>query len=238
MNTKDYAIIIGLLVILAALSIGVAYNYGLFDYSTEEYDFEKFTMEVKSGTEFKNMTGSVGEKYYTSDDVSVTVYPTRETLDGGLAAFDAKTDIQITGTLLKPNEYSIELKTDMQIYKMDDGTYKAIYNPSGLFIIVEAKNLADLERMIDTIQLKNSTSNDNNVNTDTTQQSTSSNSDSSKQSEGYGDWQEDEFTGEYDSSGNPIYRTKMSTSKEGQYSPGIYESYWSANGLISTERIG
>lgn len=53
----------------------------------------------------------------------------------------------------------------------------------------------------------------------------------------YTDWQEDYETGRYDEDGNPIYRSIMSTSG-GQYEPGIYESYWSANGPISERRIG
>lgn len=53
----------------------------------------------------------------------------------------------------------------------------------------------------------------------------------------YGDWQKDYETGEYDEFGDPIYRSIMSTSG-GQYDPGIYESYWSANGPISERRIG
>ena len=53
----------------------------------------------------------------------------------------------------------------------------------------------------------------------------------------YGDWQKDYETGEYDEFGDPIYRSVMSTSG-GQYDPGIYESYWSANGPISERRIG
>ena len=53
----------------------------------------------------------------------------------------------------------------------------------------------------------------------------------------YSDWQEDYETGRYDEDGNPIYRSIMSTSG-GQYEPGIYESYWSANGPISERRIG
>ena len=53
----------------------------------------------------------------------------------------------------------------------------------------------------------------------------------------YDDWQKDYETGEYDEDGNPIYRSVMSTSG-GQYEPGIYEAYWSANGPISEERIG
>ncbi|ADC46340.1 hypothetical protein mru_0489 [Methanobrevibacter ruminantium M1] len=53
----------------------------------------------------------------------------------------------------------------------------------------------------------------------------------------YTDWQEDYETGRYDEDGNPIYRSIMSTSG-GQYEPGIYECYWSANGPISERRIG
>ena len=53
----------------------------------------------------------------------------------------------------------------------------------------------------------------------------------------YDDWQKDYETGLYDEDGNPIYRSVMSTSG-GQYEPGIYESYWSANGPINETRIG
>ena len=54
---------------------------------------------------------------------------------------------------------------------------------------------------------------------------------------GYSDWQQDYETGTYDEDGNPIYRSVASTSG-GQNSPGIYETYWSANGPISEQRIG
>ena len=53
----------------------------------------------------------------------------------------------------------------------------------------------------------------------------------------YYDWQKDYETGLYDEDGNPIYRSVMSTSG-GQYDPGIYETYWSANGPINETRIG
>lgn len=53
----------------------------------------------------------------------------------------------------------------------------------------------------------------------------------------YDDWQKDYETGLYDEDGNPIYRSVMSTSG-GQYDPGIYETYWSANGPINETRIG
>ena len=53
----------------------------------------------------------------------------------------------------------------------------------------------------------------------------------------YSDWQRDYETGQYDSNGNPIYRSVISTSG-GQNSPGIYEAYWSADGPISEQRIG
>lgn len=53
----------------------------------------------------------------------------------------------------------------------------------------------------------------------------------------YDDWQKDYETGEYDDDGNPIYRSVSSTSG-GQSEPGIYETYWSASGPISTNRIG
>ena len=69
---------------------------------------------------------------------------------------------------------------------------------------------------------------------DSTQSSQSQSSNSPKQ---YDDWQEDYETGEYDSDGNPIYRSVYSTSG-GQSEPGIYEEYWSANGPISAQRIG
>ena len=53
----------------------------------------------------------------------------------------------------------------------------------------------------------------------------------------YDDWQKDYETGLYDEDGNPIYRSVISTSG-GQYDPGIYECYWSANGPINETRIG
>lgn len=53
----------------------------------------------------------------------------------------------------------------------------------------------------------------------------------------YDDWQRDYETGLYDEDGNPIYRSVISTSG-GQYDPGIYEAYWSANGPINETRIG
>ncbi len=53
----------------------------------------------------------------------------------------------------------------------------------------------------------------------------------------YDDWQKDYDTGTFDEDGNPIYRSVFSTSG-GQYEPGIYEAYWSANGPISERRIG
>ena len=68
-------------------------------------------------------------------------------------------------------------------------------------------------------------------------QETDSNPDKSAKTKTYSDWQKDYETGRYDEDGNPIYRSVMSTSG-GQYEPGIYESYWSANGPISERRIG
>lgn len=53
----------------------------------------------------------------------------------------------------------------------------------------------------------------------------------------YDNWQKDYETGLYDEDGNPIYRSVFSTSG-GQYDPGIYEAYWSANGPINETRIG
>ena len=53
----------------------------------------------------------------------------------------------------------------------------------------------------------------------------------------YDDWQKDYETGLFDEDGNPIYRSVISTSG-GQYEPGIYEAYWSANGPINETRIG
>lgn len=53
----------------------------------------------------------------------------------------------------------------------------------------------------------------------------------------YDDWQKDYETGLYDEYGDPIYRSVFSTSG-GQYDPGIYEAYWSANGPINETRIG
>ena len=53
----------------------------------------------------------------------------------------------------------------------------------------------------------------------------------------YDDWQKDYETGLFDEDGNPIYHSVISTSG-GQYDPGIYESYWSANGPINETRIG
>ena len=53
----------------------------------------------------------------------------------------------------------------------------------------------------------------------------------------YDDWQKNYETGLFDEDGNPIYRSVISTSG-GQYEPGIYEAYWSANGPINETRIG
>ena len=79
---------------------------------------------------------------------------------------------------------------------------------------------------------------ENNAESDTSSSSSSSNSDNSGSSSGgYSNWQQDYETGTYDEDGNPIYRTVASTSG-GQNNPGIYETYWSAGGQISEERIG
>ena len=67
--------------------------------------------------------------------------------------------------------------------------------------------------------------------------STKSTSSTKTPTKTYSDWQEDYETGQFDEDGNPIYRSIMSTSG-GQYEPGIYECYWSANGPISERRIG
>ena len=53
----------------------------------------------------------------------------------------------------------------------------------------------------------------------------------------YDDWQKNYETGLFDEDGNPIYRSVISTSG-GQYEPGIYEAYWSANGPINETRLG
>lgn len=92
----------------------------------------------------------------------------------------------------------------------------------------------------DKINETNITNNATNVSlensNENTQVSTQSSKSSSSQKE-YDDWQKDYETGEYDEDGNPIYRSEFSTSG-GQYEPGVYEAYWSANGPISEERIG
>ena len=64
-----------------------------------------------------------------------------------------------------------------------------------------------------------------------------SGSGSGSNSGGYGDWQEDYETGTFDEDGNPIYRSVVSTSG-GENPAGIYETYWSAAGPLSEERIG
>lgn len=66
-------------------------------------------------------------------------------------------------------------------------------------------------------------------------QQSSSNSASKKE---YGDWEKSYKTGKYDSNGNPIYRTVISSSGGGQYDAGIYEEYSSVDGPISRKRIG
>jgi len=86
---------------------------------------------------------------------------------------------------------------------------------------------------------KNVTINDNNTSESDTEdvQTDNSTQDNESGEKTYSDWQKDYETGEYDDEGSPIYRSVMSTSG-GQYDPGIYESYWSENGLISERRIG
>lgn len=46
---------------------------------------------------------------------------------------------------------------------MPDGTYKAIYNPDGLLVIIEYNNLNELEQMLESIKLKNNTTDENNT---------------------------------------------------------------------------
>ena len=83
---------------------------------------------------------------------------------------------------------------------------------------------------------------DNNNNTPTTVNeentlSSTQDSSSSGSSSEYDDWQKDYETGMVDEDGNPIYKSVISTSG-GQLEPGIYETYWSANGPINQTKIG
>ncbi len=110
------------------------------------------------------------------------------------------------------------------------------------FVLTQNSN----DKVVNKTNVTNKVTNESSVNTQVSTSSeksssyssnkSASSSSSSSQKE-YDDWQVDYETGEYDEDGNPIYRSEFSTSG-GQYDPGVYESYWSANGPISDERIG
>jgi hypothetical protein len=233
MDKKDIIIIV-LAIVLVSATIVAIFSLGLFGEDMEEYDFGNFTMKVPAGTEFKFVEGGASDKYWTSDDLSVTTYSTK-TLGDGLAGVSVAMEIKANGTLVPPTELDVTLNDRTEIYKMPDGTYKAIYNPDDLLVIVECNNLNDLEKMLETIKLKNATTNDN---TTTSNSTTPTDTSSKSSSQEYGDWQTDEFTGEYDSNGNPIYKSRISSSGGGQGGKGIREQYWSSDGPISEERVG
>ncbi|MCC7554143.1 MAG: hypothetical protein KO202_06630 [Methanobacteriaceae archaeon] len=113
---------------------------------------------------------------------------------------------------------------------------------TGAYIYFNETNNNDNNSTQTNITTNNTTNTTNVTNTETPiQEQSNTNNPPQKEStskEGYGDWQEDYETGQYDEDGNPIYRSVSSNSKGGQSEPGIYEQYWSSNGPISNERIG
>ena len=102
---------------------------------------------------------------------------------------------------------------------------------AGAFYIIDSNN--NQKNVITNNTLNITDVNDDNT-SDIKNATLTSKSASKKQ---YDDWQRDYDTGLFDEDGNPIYRSVFSTSG-GQYEPGIYEAYWSANGPINETRIG
>ena len=102
---------------------------------------------------------------------------------------------------------------------------------AGAFYIIDSNN--NQKNVITNNTLNITDVNDDNT-SDIKNATLTSKSASKKQ---YDDWQRDYDTGLFDEDGNPIYRSIFSTSG-GQYEPGIYEAYWSANGPINETRIG
>ena len=102
---------------------------------------------------------------------------------------------------------------------------------AGAFYIIDSNN--NQKNVITNNTLNITDVNDDNT-SDIKNATLASKSASKKQ---YDDWQRDYDTGLFDEDGNPIYRSVFSTSG-GQYEPGIYEAYWSANGPINETRIG
>lgn len=252
MDNKDKIIIIlGVIIIIfgiiSALSV-FEINLNLSgEEITKAYDFEAFTMNVSAESNFTKNDSEEGVVIYEDNNRDVEIsYLYTDTLATGIGALGIKTTLENypvipSGEYPKLDNPNNHILNNLTVFKVNDSDdnhtkYVALYNPEGIFILVACDDLDELIKMMNTISIKTIINNTVENNTSSTSND-NSNLESSSQEE-YGDWQEDYFTGEYDSNGNPIYRSVMSTSQEGQYSPGIYESYWSADGPISDERIG
>jgi hypothetical protein len=182
MEIKD--IIIILLGAIIVFGVG-AYAITNIDFSTEPetkvYDFEAFSMNISANSSFikNNTTDSYKKEYIDNvNNITVTIIDTTN-----LEGYEYAAGFKLGNAVNERVEPEQEVTTKGVAFFQTYTEYSAIYNPDGLFIIIKADTLEELVQMVNTIIIKNLTSEQSNETSDSSSSSKSNPSSSSSESD-------------------------------------------------------
>jgi hypothetical protein len=215
-NTKKY-IIIGLIVVLACLLIVAGTFFVLNQHNMKSQDFGAYIMNVPANANFDNNSTANGlSTFVDSGNHLMTAYIYTNTLTGAVGAAAVRSSFDSYPTVTS-DKLTVGNCTIHKISSGEDYGYVALYNPTGIYIVVASDNLDDLVQMVNSIQIKATTTNST---------STSTNSGSSSSS-----------SGSSDSSGvHAVSETTVNINGNDYdriyYSDGSYKTYGTVSGKL------
>ncbi|WP_299524111.1 hypothetical protein [uncultured Methanobrevibacter sp.] len=164
MNNKSIIIIILTIILLAVIASGC---YFLFfnNNETQTLTFEKFTIEVPKSIEFQTSVNNI-HMVNSSEGYFVGELNTQD-LSQGIGAGMFKGILDKNSAIEDTKGFNVENNSALHIYKLNHASgntkYIATYNPTGVFIIVGAPDLDSLQSMVNSIIITNKTIDINNT---------------------------------------------------------------------------
>ncbi|MBX7077265.1 MAG: zinc-ribbon domain-containing protein [Methanobacteriaceae archaeon] len=215
-KNKKY-IIIGLIVVLACvLIVGGAYLM-LNHHNMKTLDFGDYTMSVPDNANMVNNSTDSVNTFIDSNAHLMTASILTDSLSGAVAAAAIKGSFEsyptVTSDKLKVSNCTIHKISNDSSYG-----YVALYNPTGIYIVVASDNLDDLIEMVNSIQVKDLSSGSSSGSSASSGSSVSSSSNSASHSDDVAS------EGTVNINGNDYNRV--------YYKDGTYKTYGTVSGKL------
>ncbi|WP_413828296.1 MULTISPECIES: zinc ribbon domain-containing protein [unclassified Methanobrevibacter] len=216
-NVNKKYIITGLIIILAVILIAAGAYFAFSQNNMKTMDFGAYTMDVPDDANFINNSSTAGlSSFVDSTNHLMTTFIYTDSLSNAAGAAGIKASFESYPTVnndkLKVNNCTIH-----KISTGGDFGYVALYNPTGIYIVVASDNLDELVEMVNSIQVKTIQNTTSSSSSDTSSSSSNSGS-SSSSSSGISS------QGTVNINGNDYNRV--------YYSDGSYKTYGTKTGLL------